>query len=86
MLTFSNVTTAREIQRNYRKLFNRVKRTKEPLIVMRNNKPDVAIVDFKRLEELEAINVVLESYKEAQEGKVKVLKSLRDLWYEAKGN
>jgi hypothetical protein len=53
---------------------------------MRNNKPDVAIIDAKRLaklEELEAIAEVLQSREEARQGKVKELKSLVDLWHEA---
>ena len=51
---------------------------------MRNNKPDVAIVDAKKLEEMEAILAVLQSREDARQGKAKVLKgSLADLWHEA---
>lgn len=83
-MLFPKTTTAREIQRNYKKIFDTVKRTKEPVYVMKNNKPEVAIVDAKKLEEMEAILEVLQSYKEAKEGKTKELKgSLVDLWHEA---
>lgn len=82
-MLFPRTTTAREIQRNYKKVFSTVKRTKEPVFVMKNNKPEVAIVDVKKLEEMEAVLEVLQSYKEAKEGKTKTLTSLVDLWHEA---
>jgi len=49
---FPKTTTAREIQRNYRKIFDEVKKSKEPIFVMKNNKPEVAIIDAKELEEM----------------------------------
>lgn len=79
MFTFPKTTTAREIQRNYRRIFDLVKKTKEPVFVMRNNKPEIAIIDAKKLEEMEAIIEVLQSKADADAGKVKVLKSLKDL-------
>ena len=83
MFTFPKTTTAREIQRNYRSIFDFVKRTKEPVVVLRNNKPEVAILDIKKLEEMEAIIAILQSREEIKKGKGKVLKSLVDLWHEA---
>ena len=81
---FPKTTTAREIQRNYKKIFDEAKRTKEPVFVMKNNKPQVAIIDAQKLEEMEAIIAVLGSREEARAGKAKVLKgSLKDLWNEA---
>lgn len=79
MFSFPKTTTAKEIQQNYRKIFDLVKKTGEPVVVMRNNKPDVAIVDAKKLEEMQAILDVLESREEARAGKTKLLKSLKDL-------
>jgi len=55
MFTFPKTTTIREIQRNYKKVFEEVKKTKQPIIVMKNNKPDIAIVDVKKLAEMAAI-------------------------------
>lgn len=46
---------------------------------MRNNKPDVAIVDIKDWEEKQAILEVLKSKEEIKAGKGKILKSLKDL-------
>lgn len=79
MFTLPTFTTAREIQRNYRRLFDAVKISKKPLIVMRNNKPEVAIIDIKKFEELEAVISVLRSLREIKEGKAKLLASLADL-------
>lgn len=80
---FPKTTTAREIQRNYKKVFDEVKRTKEPVFVMKNNRPQVAIVDAHELGEMEAVIAVLQSREEARVGKTKVLKgSLKNLWNE----
>lgn len=84
MFTFPKTTTAKELQQDYRRIFDLVKKTKEPVVVMRNNKPDVVIVDAKKLEEIEAILAVLQSREEIRQGKTKRLKgSLTDLWHEA---
>lgn len=84
---FPKTTTAREIQRNYKKVFDEVKRTKEPVFVMKNNRPQVAIVDANKLGEMEAVIAVLQSREEARTGKTKVLKgSLKGLWNETQRN
>lgn len=84
MFTFPKTTTAREIQRNYRKIFDEVKKTKEPVVVMKNNKPEVVIMDAKKLAEMQAALDVLQSREEIRTGKGKTLKgSLVDLWNEA---
>lgn len=56
MFSFPKTTTVREIQRNYKKIFALAKKTKEPIVVMKNNKPDVAIIDVKKLEEIGTIS------------------------------
>lgn len=86
-MLFPRTTTAREIQRNYKNVFETVKRTKEPVFVMKNNKPQVAIIDAKKLEEMEAILEVLEAREEVRQGKGKKLKgSLVDLWHEVQNS
>ena len=82
-MSFPKTTTTKEIQRNYRKVFDLVKKTKETVFVMRNNKPDIAIVDVSKLEVMEAVIAVLKSREESRLGKSKELKgSLEDLWNE----
>lgn len=44
--------TVREVQRNYRKIFNRVKSTKKPVVVLCRGQPEVAIVSLKFLQEI----------------------------------
>lgn len=79
MYSFPRMTTAREIQRNYRKIFDLVKKTKEPIVVMKNNKPEIVLMDAKKLSEMQAILDVLEAREEIRAGKGKILKSLKDL-------
>jgi prevent-host-death family protein len=86
MFSIPKITTAKDIQKNYRRVFDYVKKTQRPVVVMRNNKPDVAIVDVKKLEEMEAVIDVLQSREEVRQGKAKPLKSLKDLWYEAQNS
>lgn len=87
MFNLPKFTTAKEIQKDYRRIFDEVRKTGEPVVVMRNNEPDVAIVDAKKLAEMEAIMSALQSKAEADSGKTKVLKgSLVDLWHEAQNH
>lgn len=89
MFTFPRTTTIRELQRNYKKIFEMVKRTKEPIVVIKNNKPDVAIVDVKALKDLDrkleqleladAIRSIKQGEKEYGEGRGIKAKSLADL-------
>lgn len=83
-----------DIQKNYRKIFNTAKRTKEPVIVLSGNKPDVAIMDYKFLEELrkklyelevkDALEAIEQGEKELRARKTKVVKSLANLLDENK--
>jgi len=50
----SNIVSVSDIQRNYRKIFDRAKRTKKPILVLRNNKPWVVIIDFKTFAQMQA--------------------------------
>lgn len=90
---FPDTASAREIQRNYRLLFNRVKRTHKPLLIISNNKPEVAIVGFGDLSELAqklldyeeqlALLGIEESRREFRAGKAKLLRGkLSQLWNE----
>lgn len=78
-----------DIQKKYREIFDEVKKTKEPVIVLSGNKPDVAIVDFSYLEGLrresyekelrDAIETIERGEEELREKKTKVLLSLSNL-------
>ena len=83
-----NITTTNEIQRSYRKVFDRAKK-EGPVVVMTNNKPDVVILspkDFDKWyttkEEWEikdALKAIAEAKKAKIEGKLIKLNSLKDL-------
>lgn len=47
--------TARDILRNYKEVFIRVKKSKEPAIVVTKNEPQVAIISLEQLEELKQL-------------------------------
>ena len=78
-----------DIQKNYRKIFNTAKRSKEPVIVLSNNKPDVVIIDYESLEALretayeaeiqDTLKAVEDGRKEYKAGKTVKAASLADL-------
>lgn len=83
-----NTATTNDIQRSYRKVFDKAKK-KGPVVVLTNNKPDVVIISPKEFDKmyktqkewemkdtLEAIQIYK---KEKKEGKLIELKSLKDL-------
>lgn len=47
--------TARDILRNYRGVFDKVKKTKQPAVVVSKKEPQVAIVSLDDLERLKAL-------------------------------
>ncbi len=84
-----NTVSVSDIQKNYRKIFDKARRTKEPVIVLSNNKPDVVIMDVeslelmnKKLEEFEiedTLRAVEAGDRELKEGKTKTVASLAEL-------
>jgi len=75
--------SVRDIQREYRTIFNQAKKS-GPVIILNNNKPDIAIVGLKYLEDLrkkadfaeenDALDSVNLYLKEKKEGKLKHLR------------
>lgn len=77
--TMPMTASVREIQRNYKKLFDYVNKTKEPLYLLSNNRPQVVVLDIavfedimkeKELTEEEALQIIAEGDKEYEEGKL----------------
>ncbi len=74
-----NIVSVSELQKDYRKVIDKAKRTNQPVLVMRGNSPEVVVLDVsvmskisKRLEELEiedTLKIVSEGRKEAKTGK-----------------
>lgn len=88
-VTLPQIASVQELQRNYRKLLNWVKKTRNPLYLFKNNKPEAVIVDVEnfdsmrikvlQLEEKEALEAIAIGKSEFKQGKAKVLTSLADL-------
>lgn len=51
----ANIVTAREILRNYKKVFGNVRKTKNPTVIVVKKKPQVAIVTLDDLEKLKQL-------------------------------
>jgi len=73
-------------QRESGKIIDRVKESNQPYFIIRNNKPEAVILtttEYERLkraaDNYEGVADVMQSMEELRQGKVKVLKSLRDL-------
>lgn len=87
-IPLGNIVSSSQLQKDYKKVFNKAKKTKQPVIVMRGNTPEVTIVDAKlyesqqkRLEELEIeeiLRAATVANKEYKAGKLKIL-NLGDL-------
>lgn len=83
------IVSVEDMIRNYRMIFDKVKKLKKPIVVLRRNKPDVAVVDIgwlKRAEtimqtvdEEKALLLIQEGNAEHIKGKTKVLKSIGSL-------
>ena len=80
---------SREIQRNYKKIFEFVMRDGAPCIVKKRDKPQVAIVpmkylyDYEKMKEDCEINQVLNTIREGEmeykAGKAKELKDVKEI-------
>ena len=89
MSILPKLTSAAKMQRSYKKVIEAVKETKEPVVILRRNKPEAAIIDIETFEEilqkaesfdeLKAIEAIKRSEKEYRGGKAKKLKSLKSL-------
>ncbi|OGY12027.1 MAG: hypothetical protein A3A58_02275 [Candidatus Blackburnbacteria bacterium RIFCSPLOWO2_01_FULL_41_27] len=71
--------SARQIQREYKKVFEKANKSKEPIIVMSNNKPQGAVIGLDLLEKLRIEEVISQARKEYQTGKTTVIKTQKDL-------
>jgi PHD/YefM family antitoxin component YafN of YafNO toxin-antitoxin module len=88
-IPLDNIVSVSDIQKNYRKIFDKAKKTKQPIMVMKDNEPEVMVVDVKshedmrkRLEEFEiedALRAIEEGEREYKEGKTIKAKSMADL-------
>lgn len=71
--------SARQIQREYKKVLQKANESTEPIVVMANNKPLGAIIGLDLLEKIQLELIVKQALKESKSGKTKVIETSRDL-------
>jgi len=74
-----NTVSARQIQREYKKVLQNANESKEPIIVMANNKPLGAIIGLDLLEKLQMEAVLNEALNEYKAGKTKTISTIKEL-------
>lgn len=71
--------SARQIQREYKKVLELANKSKEPIIVMANNKPVGAVIGLDQLEKIQLEAVLHDALEEYKVGKTKSIKTEKDL-------
>ena len=74
-----NFISARQIQREYKKVLEDANKSKKPIIVMSNNEPQGAIIGLDLLEKLQLEAVLNEALRESKLGKTKTISTMEDL-------
>ncbi len=74
-----NTISARQIQREYKKVLQKANKSKEPIIVMANNKPLGAVVGLDILEKLQVEAVLNQALEDYKAGKTKTINTMDDL-------
>ena len=74
-----NTVSARQIQREYKKVLKLANRTKEPVIVMANNKPLGAVIGLELLEKIQLELAVRKALDESKKGRTRVIETTDDL-------
>lgn len=74
-----NTVSARQIQREYKKVLKEANRSKEPIVVMSNNKPQGAIIGLDLLEKLQLDLALKEALEEYKAGKTKTISTKEEL-------
>lgn len=74
-----NTVSARQIQREYKKVLEKANKSKEPIIVMANNKPLGAVIGLDLLERLQLEAAYNEAMEEYKAGKTKTVSTQEQL-------
>ena len=74
-----NTISARQIQREYKKVLENANKSNEPIIVMSNNKPLGAIIGLDLLEKLRLDEAYQKAIKEYRSGKTKKISTKKEL-------
>lgn len=71
--------SARQLQREYKKVFEKANKVKRPFIVMSNNQPQGAVIGLDLLEQLQLEAVAQEAIAEYKAGKTQSIKNQKEL-------
>lgn len=71
--------SARQLQREYKKVLNKANKINKPFIVMSNNRPQGAVIGLDLLERLQLEAAAQEALKEYKEGKTKSISTPEEL-------
>ena len=74
-----NTISARQIQREYKKVLQDANKSKEPIVVMANNKPLGAVVGLEVLERLQIEAVLDQALADYKTGKTKTISTREEL-------
>lgn len=74
-----NTVSARQIQRGYKRVLENANKSKEPIIVMSNNKPLGAVIGLDLLEKIQLELIVKQALKESKSRNTKVIETTQDL-------
>ncbi|MDO8429733.1 MAG: type II toxin-antitoxin system prevent-host-death family antitoxin [Candidatus Daviesbacteria bacterium] len=74
-----NTVSARQIQREYKKVLEDANKSQEPIVVMSNNKPIGAVIGLDLLEKIQLEAVLNEALEEYRAGKTKSIDTEEDL-------
>ena len=74
-----NTVSARQIQREYKKVLENANKSNEPIVVMSNNKPLGAIIGLELLEKLQMESVLREAMTEYNAGTTKTISTEAEL-------
>ena len=74
-----NTISARQIQREYKKILEKANKSKEPIVVMARNKPLGALIGLDLLEKLQLEAVLNEALEEYKAGKTKTVSTMEEL-------
>lgn len=74
-----NTVSARQIQREYKKIFQRANKSKDPIIVISNNKPVGAVIGLDQLEKIRLQQVLSDALEEYKAGKTKSISTPEEL-------
>ncbi len=65
--------------RQYKKVLQDANKSKEPIVVMANNKPLGAVIGLDLLETIQLEFLVEQALKDSKAGKTKVIKNMKEL-------